>query len=108
MSLRVLIIDDDRLIRRANVRVPRDRGWLTIEAIHPGEAEAVYDLCDVVLSDLDMPEGGGERVLRESPIPVVLCSASDRAPELHRFVLAKPASADEIDAMLKRAIEARR
>lgn len=71
----ILIVDDEPMVIRAVARVLRSRGFEVLSAADPIEARAHYAAADVVLSDWNMPNGGGQRVLDESPKPVVIHSA---------------------------------
>lgn len=104
---RVLVVDDDPMVRRGNARVLKGRGWSVVEACDPVDAIQHYGQVDVVLSDLDMPNGGGERVLHESPVPVVLHSANDAGVERSgaKYVCMKPAGADALEAALLKALD---
>ena len=104
--LTVLVVDDDALICRAYERLLRARGWRVLTAAGPREALAHYAAADVVLSDWCMPSGGGERVLRESPVPVVIHSASYVGS--HPWTVAKPSPIDRVVAELVRALAAAR
>lgn len=82
----ILIVDDQPMVLRAISRALRSHGFDVLTALDPVEAAKLYDLVDVVLSDWHMPNGGGQRVLDESPKPVVIHSAlydgaADQAPK---------------------------
>lgn len=111
---RVLIVDDDAPTRRALARLLRGEGWLADTAADPDEA--INYLCErviagdgplVVLSDWDMPNGGGARVLAESPVPVVIYTGNPDAPPAGTRVLTKPAELNVINAALRAAIGGR-
>lgn len=90
-----LVIDDDPTIRRVVARLLQSRGWHTLEAADP--VSAPYYRADVVVSDWDMPNGGGARVLAESHAPVVLFTGTcETLPVLVR-VARKPDTAALID-----------
>ena len=72
---RILIIDDDARALHTTARFFRAKGWAVGTARSPKGVFSVHEP-DIVLSDWDMPDGGGARVLRESDVPVVLCSGS--------------------------------
>ena len=104
---RVLVVDDNPMIRRANARVLRGLGWEVSEAEDPAKAIEHYPQVDVVLSDLDMPNGGGVRVLHESPVPVVIHSGNDAGVEAlgTKYAVLKGAGVEEIQTMLLRALD---
>ena len=95
---RVLIIDDERLVRSALVKALRRRGFEVDEAGDGSEGlarvEAVEGDYQVVLLDLSMPGISGERVLerlkQDHPsLPVVILSGFVEDP-------AKVAAADAV------------
>lgn len=71
---RLLIVDDCPELLAAYRRILKSE-WSIELAINPTEAAELYPAgFDVVLSDWHMPEGGGARVIAESPAPVVISS----------------------------------
>jgi DNA-binding response OmpR family regulator len=102
----VLILDDDPLILKALERAFRSAGWQVHTAAQPLAHPDGYALVDCVLSDWDMPQGGGQRVKQESAAPVVIYSANDLAE--HDYVIRKPAAVEDLVAELHRAIDERR
>ncbi len=103
----VLIVDDVAMIRRAVARLLNYLGWSTIEATSPEHAALLYRYADVVLSDWQMPHGGGARVLAESPVPVIIHTGSIDDIDAP-VVLRKPCEPEVIDRALKQALDARR
>lgn len=81
---RVLIIDDDRLMRNSLVDLTEAAGWTTKALARATDAERWIDQFqpDVVLSDVRMPETSGLDLLRSlvSAPPVVLISAHGDIP----------------------------
>ena len=78
----VLIADDDRDLRESLSEVLTDLGWTTRQAGNGGAAiaELTRGRCDLLLSDIDMPDMTGFQLLAwvsEHPplTPVVLMSA---------------------------------
>lgn len=89
--LRLLIIDDDAMLRSALQNAFVDCcGWVVVTASDPDEAQQHYAGVDIVMSDWSMPCGGGARVLAESPKPVLVYSSESSIGHPHR--LRKPAS----------------
>ena len=86
-ALRILIADDDGLIRFIAKTVVEKAGMIGVDAADGEEALAVLnadDRIDLVLLDLDMPNMGGLEVLRrmrEDPriarIPVLVLTGAD-------------------------------
>lgn len=101
----LLILDDDAPIRRALARVLGPMGWIIRAAESPLQPREVYDDVAVVLSDWDMPDGGGARVLAESPAPVVIYTGRPDAPPAGTRVLCKPSEIEAIDAALRAAMK---
>jgi len=107
----VLVVDDEAPIRRSLARLLRGSGWRVVTADGPVAAGEL--LCpvsgvmpDVVLSDWDMPDGGGELVaLHASGLPVVFHTGRPEAPPAGTRVLCKPASVEDIDAALVAAVK---
>jgi EAL domain-containing protein (putative c-di-GMP-specific phosphodiesterase class I) len=119
---RVLIVDDDDLVRRGIGRVVKDGGF-EIEAVASGR-EALRSLdagrFDVVLSDISMPSLSGLELLREVrarglELPVVLMTGTPgfesavEAVEHGAFgYLVKPIEADALTEKLRRAVSVHR
>lgn len=80
---RILIVEDDDDTRRAMGMRLRASGFTTLEAIDvPSAVKTIGgEDPDLILLDLGLPGGGGERVLEElgrrtgAPIPVIVLSA---------------------------------
>lgn len=100
----VLIVDDDHPTRRALMRVLKGLGWSVLEACDPVEAAGLIAEYDVILSDWDMPHGGGERVLNEALVPVVVYSGRDEVRDLVDRFLLKPVEAGVLDKTLREAM----
>jgi len=72
--LNLLIVDDDEMITRALAR-EMAKHWHSVKAVNRVEqafAEIASGQYHVVLSDWDMPGGGGRAILDRSHIPVVI------------------------------------
>ncbi|HTJ41081.1 MAG TPA: EAL domain-containing protein [Kofleriaceae bacterium] len=76
---RVLVVDDDALVRRSIVRVLKLAGFAVTEADGgvAASAQLEHEHADVVISDLEMPGGGGLDLLRrvrriDLDVPVIL------------------------------------
>lgn len=108
---RVLIVDDDAALRRTFARCLRGMGWRVDLADGPDEAFRQLTCAptpDVVLSDWDMPGGGGARVLELSQVPVVILTGNPDAPPSTVRVLCKPSELEVIDAELRAAMRGAR
>ena len=115
---RILIVDDEPLIREVLAEVLADEGYAVHSAADGQEAlEAIAaDLPDLVITDVMMPRLSGwdllDRVRQQHPLlPMILISAvGQRAarPERltdHTAFLAKPFALDELLALITRLTE---
>jgi two-component system, NtrC family, response regulator AtoC len=117
----VVVVDDDRTIRRNLVRLLESEGYRALEAADGNEALACIRAAnpDAVLLDLKMPGRGGLEVLGElgpalADLPVIVVTAlggSAAAIEAMRRgaydYLTKPFDLDEVLLTLKRALRQR-
>lgn len=110
--VRVLLVDDEEMVRRVCARVLRRAEMTVVEAEHGAEALSLFhatpDAFDVVLLDLVMPVMDGEQTflaLRKLKpgLPVLLMSGYSRAELVSRAVgqgscgfLAKPFTSREL------------
>ena len=114
MAHEILVIDDDKLTRWSLTRMLARFGYGVREAASATEglAQAEESLPDLVLLDLRLLDGGGDRVLRSlrasrPDLPVVMMSA-DATPETVRYLrrlgacgfLAKPCAAGLLQALV--------
>lgn len=79
---KILLVEDDKDMRETCRQSLEDCGFLVIEASSPKEAEPVLlrETIDLVITDLKMPHGGGQEVLRLAKsvcplLPVILITA---------------------------------
>jgi DNA-binding NtrC family response regulator len=110
----VLIADDDRALRESLGEAIADLGWQTRMAASGGEAIHMLgrDRCDLLLSDVDMPDMTGFQLLswiHQHPpeMPVVLMSARADAQLLARAkadgaitLLSKPVRFTELTTLI--------
>jgi two-component system chemotaxis response regulator CheB len=83
MTIRVLVVDDSRLVREILVDIINSQGDMRVVGVaeDPYEARALIDELkpDVLTLDVEMPRMGGleflERLMRARPMPVVMISA---------------------------------
>ncbi len=80
---RILIVDDDEAIRSVLADLFRDEGYTVKTACNGRQALAAVErnVYDVLLTDLDMPDGNGLELARalhgqNSTIPLVVMAAS--------------------------------
>jgi two-component system response regulator AtoC len=120
-SAKVLVVDDDRTIRRNLVKLLQSEGYQALEAASGDEALVSIhaEAPDAVLLDLKMPGRGGLEVLSElgpalADLPVIVVTAfggSAAAIEAIRRgaydYLSKPFDLDEVLLTLKRALRQR-
>ena len=113
-SLRLLVVDDEPMVRTITSRLLTLRGH-DVEAVHGGiaalEAMAASDF-DCVVTDLSMPEMSGRElaahVHEQYPgVPVVLLTG-DTDPEADAdhivAVVRKPFKTDALDAVIRQAV----
>ncbi len=118
---RVLVVDDEDYVRNSLAEILRSRGYDVSSAAGPGAALKSLERApvDVVLTDLNMPEGGGlallQRVQAAWPeLPVVVLTGfgtvgsavSCLKAGASDYVL-KPTDPDALEVALERAISAR-
>lgn len=79
---KILLVEDDKDMRETCRQSLEDGGFLVIEASSPKEAEPLLlrETIDLVITDLKMPYGGGQEVLRQAKsicplLPVILITA---------------------------------
>jgi PAS domain S-box-containing protein len=119
--LRVLVIDDEPLVRSQLRRLLERRGHVVEEAGdgHVGLAALAARPPDLVLLDMTMPDIDGAEVLRRirasgSRVPVIVASGYfdpaielDLGSDAFQAFLAKPYSIADLDAALARALAPR-
>jgi two-component system response regulator HydG len=115
---RILIVDDEHMLRATVARVARILGYDTAEAAHGFEAEARLSArpYDAAVVDLRMPEADGFHVLRVAKklqplMPVIVLTASPAIEDCVEAMragafdfLSKPFHFEELGAILERAI----
>src|SRR5689334_16388561 len=116
---RVLVVDDDRSIRRSLEKFLVGLGYEVITAGDGAEALAAIGGADVVLLDLGLPGADGFEVLQKirgdaHPPPVIVITARDdmqstvRAIQLGAYeYLVKPLDIDRLRLVVRRAAESR-
>ncbi len=116
---RVLVVDDDRSIRRTLEKFLGGEGYDVVTAGDGSEALRVWRGADLILLDLGLPGADGFEVLtairaEPHPPPVVVITARDdmqstvRAIQLGAYeYLVKPIDIDRLRLVVKRAAESR-
>lgn len=99
--MRILIVDDDTTVLRAMKRILKSTGWDIIDAENPLAVEHLgltYDTFDVVVTDWNMPHGGGDAILKMfNPKKVIVHSTIMRPEQMLAFrVLTKPCEAQRL------------
>ena len=120
MTLRVLVVEDDREIRSYLQSALAVEGCDVVTAVSLSEAGAIlrHDPPDLVLLDLGLPDGDGVDLVRElrrrSNLPVIVVSARDQEAQKIRLLdagaddyLTKPFSIGELLARLRVALRHR-
>ena len=108
----VLVIEDEPALLALTARVLRRAGFTVTTADGPAEAIEAYKRqpVDAVVSDLSMPDGGGERVIRElralrPDLPIVLMTGYH--PDGDRFdepIVTKPFTPTTMVAAMQAAM----
>jgi DNA-binding NtrC family response regulator len=118
-AARILVVDDDRSLRRTLEKLLGGEGYDVTTAADGREAQAAFHAADLVLLDLGLPEFDGLTVLETiraapHPPPVVILTARDdmqstvRAIQLGAYdYLVKPPDVDRLRLVLRRALESR-
>lgn len=113
-GLRILIVDDERAIRRTLRVALAARGYVVIEAANGAEAleKSVSSHPDVIVLDLGLPDVDGIEVIREirkrAKTPIVILSVRDDVADKVEALdagaddyLTKPFSITELHARLR-------
>ena len=120
MSARILVVDDERLIRGGLCQALRNHGYLTEQAADAAEAlEALArEMPDLLLLDYKLPDRSGLEVLRavrklspRTPVVMITAHASvggavEAMKEGAYDYLGKPFEMDELIQTVARALEA--
>ncbi len=115
--LRVLVVDDDNLVRKACCEIATRRGFAVIEAESVAGARAIlkHQKIDLLLLDLKLPDGGGLTLLEQvkalypdTAVVVMTAFATvASAVEAMRIgagdYLTKPFALEELTTVLERA-----
>jgi DNA-binding NtrC family response regulator len=118
---RVLVVDDERLVRWSVAETLTARGYSVVEAADARSAMQAFgagDTVDLVLLDLRLPDADDLRVLacirhRAPKMPVILMTAFatreivEDATVLGASVLAKPFDLNDLAIAVGRALAAR-
>jgi PAS domain S-box-containing protein len=113
--LKILLVEDDDLIRANTAELLFDLGHAVVEAASAAEAIAsiAADAVDVLIADIGLPDMSGEQLARQAReaqprIGVVFATGQDRAAPLPgAFLLRKPYDSVSIQAALAAVREAR-
>lgn len=110
MKHTILLVDDDVTILRGYERLFRRDGWSVMRSADPVRAAPMLEGCDVVITDWDMPNGGGLRMVseaRQAGVPVIVHSGSNKQEieeQANAVVMSKPCSFSELKAQAIKAI----
>lgn len=115
--VRILVVDDERAIRRYLRAMLRSQGYEVLEAGSAAEALRVItaDHPDLVILDLGLPDQDGTEVTRQvrewSPVPILILSVREHEREKVKALdagaddyLTKPFSSGELLARLRVAL----
>jgi DNA-binding NtrC family response regulator len=115
-AARILVVDDESLVRWSVTETLRGRGYDVEEAVDAASAMRAFDAdCDLVLLDLHLPDAKDMRVLRyirttAPSVPVILMTAFatrevvEDAVALGASVAAKPFDLDDLAASVEQAL----
>jgi DNA-binding NtrC family response regulator len=118
-AARILVVDDDRSIRRTLEKFLGGEGHQVATAQDAAEAIAATDAADLMLLDLGLPGGSGFDVLTalaarpQRPIVVVITARDDmqstvKAIQLGAYeYLVKPIDIDRLRAVIRQALDSR-
>jgi CheY-like chemotaxis protein len=113
-SFRVLLADDEDLVRTTLRLILKSQGYQVVEALNGEEALQKYqesaDPFDVVMLDLDMPGYGGEEAFRRiqnrhPQAKAIFLTGGITAPANYPF-LQKPFNNQELLRLVKEVAEA--
>ena len=119
MTARILIVDDDRSIRRTLEKFLAGEGYEVMTAVDAPSAIVATPAIDVMLLDLGLPGGSGFDVLTamqprsEAPAIVVVTARDDmgstvKAIQLGAYeYMVKPVDIEHLKTVIKRALESR-
>lgn len=120
MSLRVLVVEDDREIRALMQSSLSVEGFEVQTAVSLSEATALFrhDLPDVIVLDLGLPDGDGVELVQEvrqrHATPIIVVSARHQEAQKIRLLdagaddyLTKPFSVNELLARIRVALRHR-
>ena len=118
-AARVLVVDDEWLVRWSVTEALRARGFDVEEAVDAASAMRAFDDdCDLVLLDLHLPDATDLRLLtfirgKAPSVPVILMTAFatrevvEDAAALGASVVTKPFDLDDLTGAVKRALSGR-
>jgi PAS domain S-box-containing protein len=85
-KLRILLVEDEALVRMATADILTDLGHHVLEAGKVGQARGILaaEQIDVMLTDIGLPDGSGEDLVRETldrypDMTIIVASGSDAA-----------------------------
>ena len=120
MSLKVLVVEDDREIRTLLQTALAVEGFDVLTAVSVSEATALlkHDPPDVIVLDLGLPDGDGAELVRHvrlhSSTPIIVASARHQEAQKIRLLdegaddyLSKPFSVGELLARIRVALRHR-
>jgi two-component system, NtrC family, response regulator AtoC len=118
-ATRVLIVDDEWLVRWSVTEALEARGFDVEEAVDAASAMQAIDAdCDLVLLDLHLPDAMDLRVLafireKAPSVPVILMTAfatrevAEDAAALGASIVTKPFDLDDLTGAVERALASR-
>jgi CheY-like chemotaxis protein len=110
--LRIVLSEDDALVRATMNAVLADLGHVVIETGTAGEALDAIDVgADVLITDLNLPDGNGadladDALARHPGLAVIIASGDERPGPLPHVWLQKPFNGARLRAALEAAMAA--
>jgi CheY-like chemotaxis protein len=112
-NAKVLVVDDEPLVRKLTRRILEDVGHQVYEAGNGLEAVSIFNEhgpFDLVVSDVRMPTMDGKELSTllhrlTPPVPILLMSAFDDEGTPGRFVIPKPFRPDQLIARVRDVLE---
>ena len=110
---KVLVVDDEPLVRKLTRRILEDVGHQVYEATNGLEAVSIFNRdgpFDLVVSDIRMPTMDGKELatlLRRltPPVPIILMSAYDDEVIPGRRIIPKPFRPDQLTNQVREVLE---
>jgi CheY-like chemotaxis protein len=112
-NAKVLVVEDEPLVRKLTRRILEDAGHRVYEATNGLEAVSIFNRdgpFDLVVSDIRMPTMDGKELATllnrlTPPVPIILMSAYDDEVVPGRRLIPKPFRPDQLIDQVREALE---